>query len=63
MAWRIEKQSNGRFAIFSTHPLTRGLEINASVENVFDRDDEVSATPGVTLGSPRALRIGLRYTM
>jgi outer membrane receptor protein involved in Fe transport len=49
--------------VFAAHPLTRGLEINASIENVLGRDVEVSATPVVTLGQPRALRIGLRYTM
>lgn len=48
--------------VFAAQPLWRGVEVQAAVENVFDEDVEVSATPVVTLGQPRAFRIGLRYT-
>ncbi|HEX8170709.1 MAG TPA: TonB-dependent receptor [Thermoanaerobaculia bacterium] len=47
--------------LFASHPLTRGLEVTAAVENLFDRDVEASATPVITLGQPRAWRVGLRY--
>ena len=47
--------------LFAAQPLTRGVELTAAIENLFDRDVEVSATPVVTLGQPRAIRIGLRY--
>lgn len=47
--------------VFAAHPLRGGFELNAALENVFDREVEVSATPVVTLGQPRAFRLGLRY--
>ena len=47
--------------VFAVHPLGRGVEVTAAVENVLDRDIEVSATPVVTLGQPRAVHLGLRY--
>ncbi|HEV7240049.1 MAG TPA: TonB-dependent receptor [Thermoanaerobaculia bacterium] len=46
---------------FVAYPLRGGFEVNAALENVFDREVEVSATPVVTLGQPRAFRLGLRY--
>jgi outer membrane receptor protein involved in Fe transport len=47
--------------VFASRSLSHGFEVNAAIENVFNRDVEVSATPVITLGQPRALRIGLRY--
>lgn len=47
--------------LFAARPLWQGLEMSAAIENVFDREVEVSATPVVTLGQPRAVRVGLRY--
>ena len=47
--------------LFASHPLTRGVDLTLAAENVFDRDVEVSATPVITLGQPRAFRVGLRY--
>lgn len=41
-------------------PLSRGLALTASVENLFDRRIEVSATPVITLGQPRAFLAGIR---
>ena len=46
---------------FASHPLGRGLELTLAAENLFDTDVEVSATPVITLGQPRAFRVGLRY--
>ncbi|HEX7808793.1 MAG TPA: TonB-dependent receptor, partial [Thermoanaerobaculia bacterium] len=48
--------------VFASHPLTRGIDVTAAIENVFDEVIEVSATPVVTLGQPRAFRVGVRYT-
>jgi len=47
--------------LFASHPIGRGLDATFAAENVFDRDIEVSATPVITLGQPRAFRVGLRY--
>ena len=47
--------------VFAAHPLMHGVDAYVSIENVFNRDVEVSATPVVTLGQPRAIRVGLRY--
>jgi len=47
--------------LFATHPLRPRLEVTVAVENVLDREIEASATPVVTLGQPRAFRVGLRY--
>jgi outer membrane receptor protein involved in Fe transport len=47
--------------LFASHPIGRGVEVTLAAENVFDRDVEVSATPVITLGQPRAFRVGLRY--
>jgi len=40
--------------------LTRGM-FTISVENVFNRRIEAGATPVITLGQPRAVRLGFRY--
>ena len=47
--------------LFASHPLGRGIELTFAAENVLDRDVEVSATPVITLGQPRAFRLGLHY--
>jgi outer membrane receptor protein involved in Fe transport len=47
--------------LFASHPIGRGLDATLAAENIFDRDIEVSATPVITLGQPRAFRVGLRY--
>lgn len=46
---------------FASHPLRSGLAVTASIENALDREVEASATPVITLGQPRAFRVGLRY--
>ena len=47
--------------LFASHPVARGFDVTLAVENVLDRDVEVSATPVITLGQPRAWRVGVRY--
>jgi outer membrane receptor protein involved in Fe transport len=47
--------------LFASHPIATGIDAILAVENVFDEQIEVSATPVVTLGQPRSLRIGARY--
>ena len=46
---------------FASHPVARGVDVTFAIENLFEQDVEVSATPVVTLGQPRAWRIGFRY--
>jgi outer membrane receptor protein involved in Fe transport len=47
--------------VFAAHPLARNIDATFAVENVFDRRIETAATPVITLGQPRAVRVGLRY--
>jgi outer membrane receptor protein involved in Fe transport len=60
---RNELPLDGYFVIdaFAAHPLGRGFDVTLAIENVRDEEAEVSATPVVTLGQPRAIRLGLRY--
>lgn len=48
--------------LFASYPVMRGIEATIAVENVFDAAVEASASPVVTLGQPRAWRVGLRYS-
>jgi outer membrane receptor protein involved in Fe transport len=45
----------------ASHPLARGVELTFAVENLTNERVEASATPVITLGQPRAWRIGIRY--
>lgn len=47
--------------LFASHPIAHGVEVTGAIENVFDEAVEVSASPVITLGQPRAWRVGLRY--
>jgi len=47
--------------VFASHSLKRGVDLTLALENLFNEDVEVSAAPVVTLGQPRAWRVGLRY--
>lgn len=49
------------FDAFASRPLARGLDLTFVAENMFDRRIEASATPVITLATPRALRVGLVY--
>ena len=46
---------------FVAHPIASHLDATLSIENIFNRRVETAATPVITLGQPRAARIGLRY--
>jgi outer membrane receptor protein involved in Fe transport len=48
--------------LFASHRFTRTLEATFALENLFDEEIEAGATPVVTLGQPRAWRIGVRYS-
>lgn len=48
--------------LFASHPIARGIEATVAIENAFDEEVEVSATPVITIGQPRAVRVGLRYS-
>ena len=47
--------------LFAEHPLMHAVDVTLAVENATNRDVEVSATPVITLGQPRAFRVGLRF--
>jgi outer membrane receptor protein involved in Fe transport len=46
---------------FLSIPLGRGVAAIVAAENLFDERVEVSATPVITLGQPRSIRLGVRY--
>jgi len=46
---------------FASYPVSRSLEVTFAIENVLDAEVEASATPVVTLGQPRAWRVGVRF--
>jgi outer membrane receptor protein involved in Fe transport len=47
--------------LFLAVPLAGNLAMTFAVENLFDEQVEVSATPVISLGQPRAWRVGVRY--
>lgn len=47
--------------LFAAMPIAKAIELTLAVENVTDAEIEVSATPVVTVGQPRAVRVGVRY--
>jgi outer membrane receptor protein involved in Fe transport len=47
--------------LFAAQPIASQLEATVAVENVFDRRIETGATPVLTLGPPRSIRVGMRY--
>ena len=47
--------------VFYAHPLRGRVDLTLAGENIFNRRIEASATPVITLGQPRALRVGVRY--
>ena len=47
--------------LFASHPLRNGVAVTLAVENLFDEAVEAGATPVITYGQPRAIRLGLRY--
>ncbi|HEY8132661.1 MAG TPA: TonB-dependent receptor [Thermoanaerobaculia bacterium] len=53
----------GYFAVdlFAAYPIGSRFDATIALENIFDRRIETAATPVITLGQPRAARLGLRY--
>lgn len=47
--------------LFASHPIAPHLEATFAIENATNRRVEVSATPVITLGTPRTARVGVRY--
>jgi outer membrane receptor protein involved in Fe transport len=53
----------GYFAVdlFAAYPIGSRFDATIALENIFDRRIQTAATPVITLGQPRAARLGLRY--
>ncbi|PYQ53182.1 MAG: hypothetical protein DMF59_02485 [Acidobacteria bacterium] len=49
------------FDLFAARPIGSQLDATVAVENIFKSRIETAATPVITLGQPRAVRVGLRY--
>ena len=47
--------------LFFAHPIASALDLTLAAENVFDRRIEAGATPVITLGQPRSVRLGVRF--
>ena len=47
--------------VFAARTIVTKLDATVSVENIFNRRVETSATPVITVGQPRAVLFGLRY--
>jgi len=47
--------------VFASKAIGSHVDAIVAVENLFDRGVETAATPVITLGQPRAARIGLRF--
>ncbi|MDQ6803329.1 MAG: TonB-dependent receptor [Acidobacteriota bacterium] len=47
--------------LFAAHPIASQLEVTVAAENILNRRIETAATPVITLGQPRAFRVGVRY--
>ncbi|MEA2165101.1 MAG: hypothetical protein QOK37_3228 [Thermoanaerobaculia bacterium] len=48
--------------LFASYPIAPRLDVMFAVENAANRRVEVSATPVITLATPRTARLGVRYT-
>ena len=47
--------------LFASYPIAPRLDATIAIENATNRRVEVSATPVLTLGTPRTIRVGVRY--
>ena len=47
--------------LFGARPIASQLDVTVAIENLLDRRIETGATPVITLGQPRAIRVGMRY--
>ena len=48
---------------FASYALASRVALTLAGENLFDRRIETAATPVITLGQPRAARLGLRFRL
>jgi len=49
--------------LFASYPIASRFDATIAIENATNRHVEVSATPVLTLGTPRTIRVGVRYGM
>jgi outer membrane receptor protein involved in Fe transport len=49
--------------VFASYPIAPRFDATIAIENATNRRVEVSATPVLTLGTPRTVRAGVRYAM
>jgi outer membrane receptor protein involved in Fe transport len=49
--------------LFASYPIAPRFDATIAMENATNRRIEVSATPVLTLGTPRTIRVGVRYGM
>lgn len=49
--------------LFASYPIAPRFDATVAIENATNRGVEVSATPVVTLGTPRTWRVGIRYAL
>lgn len=47
--------------LFASYPIAARFDATIAIENATNRRVEVSATPVLTLGTPRTIRVGVRY--
>jgi outer membrane receptor protein involved in Fe transport len=47
--------------LFASYPIAPRFDATIAIENATNRRVEVSATPVLTLGTPRTIRVGVRY--
>jgi outer membrane receptor protein involved in Fe transport len=47
--------------LFASYPIVPRFDATIAIENATNRRVEVSATPVLTLGTPRTIRVGVRY--
>lgn len=48
--------------LFASYPIAPRFDVTLAIENATNRRIEVSATPVITLATPRTARLGVRYT-
>jgi len=49
--------------VFASYPIAPRIDATLAIENITNRRVEVSATPVLTLGTPRTVRAGVRYAL
>jgi outer membrane receptor protein involved in Fe transport len=49
--------------LFASYPIAARFDGTMAIENATNRRVEVSATPVLTMGTPRTIRLGLRYAL